>query len=395
MHIFFSVGEPSGDQHGAQLMQELRWRYPEAQFSGFGGPHMQQAGLDCLYPLTDLAVMGIGSVLPLIGKFLRLNRRAGQFLKSHRPDAVVLIDFPGFNWWIAAQSKRAGIPVYYYCPPQLWAWAPWRIRKVRKYVDCVLSVLPFEAAWYRERGINVEYVGHPFFDEVRAHVIDGEFCDRLTEHGGPTVAILPGSRKQEVNRNFPIMLEVIRNLLERHPAARFPVACYKRWHHDRCKELIAQSPHLRGVRGDDRPITLHVGRTPEIIESSDCALMVSGSVSLELLARRTPAAVMYHADWFMNLAARTVITAKYMSLPNLMVGRPIMPEFPFYKRVAESTARITAQLDDWLSHPDSLAAAKAELETLADEVVQPGGVSNAADAIIRQLGLPESSRRAA
>src|SRR5690606_5128276 len=128
-----------------------------------------------------------------------------------RPDAVVLIDFPGFNWWIARKAKAAGIPVLYYLPPQLWAWGPWRIRKVRKFVDHVLCGLPFEYDWYATRGISAEYVGHPFFDEVADHPLDPEFCRQWTSPGedGPrTIGILPGSRNHEVHRNWPMMLEI-------------------------------------------------------------------------------------------------------------------------------------------------------------------------------------------
>lgn len=388
MHIFFSVGEPSGDQHASQLMQELRWRYPEAQFSGFGGPHMQQAGLECLYPLTELAVMGIGGVLPLLGKFYGLARKGAEYLKTHRPDAVVLVDYPGFNWWIAKAAKQQGIPVYYYCPPQLWAWGTWRIRKLRKYVDCVLSVLPFEAEWYRGRGINVEYVGHPFFDEVHAHRLDGTTCDRLTDSGAALVALLPGSRKQEVLRNFPVMLDVAKRLHAKHRGIRFPVACYRKWHYDQCQSMIVGEYAKL-------PIDLYVDRTPEVVENSQCALMVSGSVSLELLARRTPAVVMYRATQFMRFLANILIHVKYMSLPNLMLNRPLMPEFPFAGQLDKHAGLIAAALDEWLSNPEKLAAVRSEMDALASEVAVTGGVSRAADAIIRQLDLPESRRRAA
>ena len=167
---------------------------PGVRFSGLGGPEMQAAGCDCLYQLTDLAVMGFGQVIPLIGEFYRVYRRARDFLRREHPDAVVLVDFPGFNWWIAAAAKKQGIPVYYYCPPQLWAWAPWRIRKVRKFVDCVLSVLPFEAEWFRARDVDVSYVGHPFFDDVAAHELDSEFLTSIRKDAPFNSGALTGAR---------------------------------------------------------------------------------------------------------------------------------------------------------------------------------------------------------
>ncbi len=179
MHIFFSVSEPSGDQHAAHLMRELQARQPDVRCSGFGGPLMEEAGLESQFRLTNLAVMGLLKVLPLIGKFYSLVKQAERYLAEQKPDAVVLVDFPGFNWWIAKKAKAAGIPVFYFLPPQLWAWASWRVRRVRKYVDHVISALPFERDWYQQQNIAVDYVGHPFFDEVADHPLDEQFCRQL------------------------------------------------------------------------------------------------------------------------------------------------------------------------------------------------------------------------
>jgi lipid-A-disaccharide synthase len=378
MHIFFSVGEPSGDQHAAGLMREIRRRRPDTRFSGFGGPLMSAAGNEELYRLTDLAVMGIAAVLPLLWTFYRLVRKADRFLREQKPDAVVLVDFPGFNWWIARKAKRHGIPVYYYMPPQLWAWAPWRIRKVRKWIDCVLAALPFEADWYRQRGVNVEYVGHPFFDEVAEHPLDVDFCDSLRQDGERNVAILPGSRNQEVRRNFPHMLDVMRRLHERHRDVRFRVACYKPSQRDHCEALIQQ-----GYSG--LPIDLYVGRTSEIIETAECCLMVSGSVSLELLARGTPAVVLYRGTVFTELLIRSLVTCRFMSLPNLIADRELMPEFPFSRPVDRNVRLMTARLDHWLGEASSLARVRREMVQLRSEVAQTGGIARAAEVLVDQI----------
>ncbi|WP_437204183.1 lipid-A-disaccharide synthase [Planctomicrobium sp. SH664] len=386
MHLFFSAGEPSGDQHAAQVMQQLKKRHPGIRLSGFGGPEMAAAGQDRLYQLTDLAVMGLAGVLPLLKTFWRLYKEAEAFLLKEKPDGVVLVDFPGFNWWIAKAAKRAGVPVFYYCPPQLWAWAPWRIRKVHRWVTCVLSVLKFEADWYRNRNVDVELVGHPFFDEVAAHPLDQQAVRAIQAGTDRVVGILPGSRKQEVERNFPIMLQVIEALHRKHPDVRFPVACFKQWHYDRCAQLLA-------AHGGNLPVDLHLSRTPEVIEAADCCLMVSGSVSLELLARKTPAVVLYKAGLFIYCIGIFLGTIKYMSLPNLIADRVVMPEFPFWHKQRSATRQMIKTLDHWLSDPQALAHVQQEVSQLADDVVATGGVARAAEVLLQRLTATDKQQQ--
>lgn len=392
MRLFFSVGEPSGDQHAAQLLPALRSQVPDLDCTGFGGPLMEQAGFRNLYRLTDLSTVGLG-FLPAVGTFYRQYRRARVVLRQEQPDAVVLVDCPGFNWWIASAAKELGIPTLYYLPPQLWAWAPWRIKRVRKWVDVILAALPFEAEWYRSRGIDAELVGHPFFDEVAQHRLDQAFLDRCRwgEHGHPvrTVGILPGSRRKEVELNFPVQLQVMQRLARRHGDVRFRVACYKESQRDFCR---------RALRGEFArlPVDLHVGRTPEIIEAADCCLMTSGSVSLEMLARTTPAVVQYRSGPFTGLMAKSLVICPYISLPNLIAGRPLLPEHAFVARSQLHSRDIAAQLDDWLSHRTQLERVKLELQKVKEQVVRTGGVAQAAAAILRRLGhAPATSLRKA
>src|SRR5206468_10273114 len=166
MRIFFSAGEPSGDVHGANLIGALRRLRPEVECEGFGGERMEAAGCRLHYPLTRLAVMWFLRALTNAPTFLDLLSRADRHFAKDPPDAVVLIDYPGFNWWVARRAHFHGIPVFYFVPPQLWAWAGWRVKKMRRFVDHVLCSLPFEETWYHERNVPADYVGHPFFDEL-------------------------------------------------------------------------------------------------------------------------------------------------------------------------------------------------------------------------------------
>jgi lipid-A-disaccharide synthase len=197
--IFFSAGEPSGDLHGANLIRQLQEQCPGLRAVGYGGPKMAEAGCRLHADLTALAVMWFARAILNLHKFWDLASRADRYFRHHRPDAVVLIDYPGFNWWIARRAKAHGIPVFYYCPPQIWAWARWRVKKMRRLVDHVLCSLPFEAPWFRRHGCNATFVGHPFFDEVRRYAYDEQFIEEHRAAGrgqshfrGETAASLHG-----------------------------------------------------------------------------------------------------------------------------------------------------------------------------------------------------------
>ncbi len=225
MHIFISAGEPSGDLHGANLIRALRQTHPGITCIGFGGEHMEAAGCRLLYPLCRLAVMWVLRVLANTHVFLRLLAMADRYFHDQRPDAVVLIDYPGFNWWLARRARRHGIPVFYFVPPQLWAWAGWRVRKMRRYVDHVLCTLPFEQEWYQARAVSAHYVGHPYFDELAEQQLDAVFVAGQQSRPGTIIGLLPGSRNQEIERNLSTLLQSAGRIHAARPDTRFLVAC--------------------------------------------------------------------------------------------------------------------------------------------------------------------------
>ncbi|HXT61266.1 MAG TPA: lipid-A-disaccharide synthase, partial [Pirellulales bacterium] len=289
MKIFFSVGEPSGDLHAANLMRAIRARRPDVEFVGYGGPLMAQAGCQLHVDLTALAVMWLLRALLNLHKFLALVRRADRYFRHERQAAVVLVDYPGFNWWIARRAKAHGVPVFYYAPPQIWAWASWRVKKMRRFVDHVLCSLPFEEQWFRERGCNATFVGHPYFDEVRRQRLDQDFLDQQIVREGPLVTILPGSRTQEVEHNLRWFLKAAALVRQAVPDVRFAVASFKPHQAEFARRLAAET---------DLPIEVFLHRTPELIELADCCMAVSGSVSLELLYHGKPTVVLYSISRF-------------------------------------------------------------------------------------------------
>lgn len=378
MHLFFSVGEPSGDQHAAHLIRELKRRRPDVDCVGFGGEEMRAAGCQLHFRLTDMAVMGFFAVVPLLWKAFQLIRQAKRYFEEQRPDAVVMIDYSGFNWWIAKYAKRAGVRVIFYGPPQLWAWSEYRIERIRRNVDDVLCCLPFEPAWYAERGVKVEYVGHPFFDEVTDHRLDEDFVESWSSSKHRNVAILPGSRDSEVRHNFPNMVEAMRRLNERHPNVRFIVACYKEAHRQFCNAYLTS--HASRL-----PVHLFVGKTPEVIQTGEFCLMVSGSVSLEVLARGKPAVVIYWTDRLTYLIGRALLTVKYLSLPNLFVDREVMPEFLFIGGQTKLLNPLTEVLHGWLSVDERLSAAQNEMAELRERYAQTGATHRVADYLLQRL----------
>ena len=383
-NIFFSVGEPSGDLHAAKLIAQLRQQQPDATFRGFGGVRMQDAGCQLDYELTNLAVVGFAAVLPKLREFLRVANQASDIFAKHRPDAVVLVDFPGFNWHIAERAKQHQIPVIYYLPPQLWAWGSWRIGKMRRTVDHVICNLPFEPEWYRQRNMSVDYVGHPFFDEVKHHQLDSRFLARWQEHAGVQVAVLPGSRHREIRKIWPMQLAAIRELAVRHPTARFLVAALKDQHCLWCSEQLTAA---------DRQLNIEffVGKTSEIIEIADCSLMKSGSVSLEMMARGTPSVVVYHVSRTFYAVVCAVTRLKSMTLPNLIAGEIIMPEFLAVGSTARAIAESIAALDRLMSDAALRSEQRQRLLELSRQIMSAEGISLAGS----NSGSSSASSRAA
>ncbi len=373
MHLFLSAGEPSGDLHGANLIRALAERHPRLRVTGLGGDRMRAAGADLLYPLADMAVMWFGRALWNLPTYLKIARRSEVHIRSARPAAVVVIDCPGFNWSIAKRAHRAGVPVYYFVPPQLWAWAGWRVAKMRRWVRTVLTALPFEDDWYRDRGVATHYIGHPYFDEIAEQRIDRGFVAAQKRAGGPVVALLPGSRNQEVTANFPLMLAAAAKVKAAVPGARFLVASFKDRQARTARELLA---------GSGLPAEVHVGRTPEIIEAADACVAVSGSVGLELMSRLKPAVVVYKITSIARVISRPFITCRYISLVNLLAGDEVYPEF---LTTRDDSAAVARHVTDWLTRPAAREAVVTRLRELRARAAVPGACDRAAEFLLADL----------
>jgi len=374
MRIFLSAGEPSGDLHGANLVRTLQQLHPSLECVGFGGEHMEAAGCKLLFPLCRFAVMWFLRVLVNLPAFANLLARADRYFRHHRPDAVVLIDYPGFNWWLARRAHFHGVPVFYFVPPQLWAWAGWRVGKMRRWVDHVLCNLPFEESWYQARGVQAHYVGHPYFDELPRQQLDGEFMNRQQAAARPVVALLPGSRTQEVQRNWPMILKAAQLIHAVRPDVRFLVACFRETH----RQAVEESLH-----GQRLPMEICAGRTPEIIALARACIAVSGSVGLELLYHNKPSVVVYRIGSLDLRLCRLFKTSPFISLVNLLAEKEVYPEFLTDRCEAEA---IAGKLLGWLNDPAAHAAACHELAALRRRVAAPGACARTARYILEVLG---------
>lgn len=403
MRIFFSVGEPSGDLHGANFIAAIRKRSPEIECVGYGGPRMAEAGCELHVDLTQMAIMGFAKVLGSIPKFWRLYRSALESFRREPPDAVVLIDFPGFNWWIARAAKRYGIPVFYYGTPQIWAWAQWRAKKMRRLVDHALCKLPFEEKWMRQRGINATYVGHPFFDELETRQLDEKFLADYSSRPGPLVTILPGSRTQEVKMNLASFLKAAALVKQQTPEVRFAIAAFKESQAESARLAVAQC-------GLD--IEVFVGRTPELMHLAHCCMSTSGSVSLELLYHTRPSVMLYRVRLPIFLLVRVVLArVKYMTLVNLLADdtamekvyrgyneklpqyrNAVLPEYPTWRDKSKQIAR---HINTWLEDDAAHLRCVARLRELKAEVAHGGASQRAAEYVLDQLQHKTESKDAA
>ncbi len=402
MKLFFSVGEPSGDLHGANLIESLKRFAPDIECVGYGGPKMAAAGCELHTDLTEYAVMWLSQVFRNLSKFRQLYRDARKYFHTHRPDGVVLIDYPGFNWWIARAARSANIPVYYYGTPQMWAWAGWRVRKMRRLVDHALCKLPFEADWFNARGCRATYVGHPYFDELSERQLDAQFIDQLRRDARPLVTILPGSRTQEVTNNLTSFLRAVQLIRAELPDVRVAIASFN----ERQAELARQQVRASGVEAE-----VYVGRTPELIDAAECCLACSGSVSLELLYHEKPSVILYSVPRLQYWVVRYLLMqVRYITLVNLLAvenpfGRPQpfrrgdpecerlpIPEYASYEDESPNLARHALE---WLTDPARRQAKIQQLRALKARYAQAGASNAAAALLLRELEPSRHQRRAA
>ena len=370
MNIFISAGEPSGDLHGSNLAKALLAQDPSIKLFGFGGSKMREAKCNLIYPLVDFAVMGLYQALKAYPQFKKILNLAIDHFMQCKPDVLVLIDYPGFHWHLAAAAKTLGIPVIYFVPPQIWAWASWRVKKMRKLTDLVLCNFPFEEKWFKQNNVSAKLIGHPFYDQILNQKLDEGFIATEKSKAGLAIGLLPGSRNQEVAMNFDTLLKAANLLNQEHPETRFLVAAFSEAH----KKII-----LDKIKNTNLPIEVHTGKTPEIMNLVYACASVSGSVSLELLGAQTPSVIIFQTSPLMSIAAFALKNTPYITLVNLLAEKEIFPErFGYFC----NAKWVFDQLSDWIKFPEKRQALVKEMSTLKSLTMSGGASEKGAIEII-------------
>jgi lipid-A-disaccharide synthase len=365
--LYFVAGEASGDEHGAALMSSLRGLAPDWEFHGRGGPHMKEMAGHAFLNWSDAAaVVGLWEVVKRYGYFREQFQRTLNEITATNPDAVVLIDYPGFNLRLARALRKSSprLKIIYYISPQVWAWNRRRIGQMSRFLDLMLCIFPFEAELYNQSGLRTLFVGHPMIENLAKR--------RTGEARDPNlVGLFPGSRSREVKKIFPVLLEAAAEIVEQRAEAGFEVAAASAALAFQIRELLGRSPLRERVH-------VVTGDASGLMQRAFVGLVASGTATLEAAYFRLPFVLVYKVSWPTYFAARLVIRTKHLGMPNVLAGREIVPEFLQHearpKAIAAAVLRLTNE-----------SAAREEMISEFDGVVARLGESGASDKAARAI----------
>jgi lipid-A-disaccharide synthase len=362
MRYYIVAGERSGDLHGSNLVKEITKIDHTSQFRGFGGEFMQQAGVDLTVNYAEMAFMGLAELVTNANKIRKYIRLCKADILSNKPDVIILIDYGGFNLQIARFGKKNGFKIFYYIPPKYWAWYPGRALWLKPYVDHLFVILPFEKEFFKKFKWEAHYVGNPVLDAIKAHISNHHPTNNINSNNDkrPLVALLPGSRKQELKRVIPMMAEVVR----RFPAHRFAVAAVNNLDPVWYKELR-----------DLKNVELIFEDTYNLLQNAKAAIVTSGTATLETALFKVPQIVVYKANVITYRLAKLLIKVEFVSLVNLIAGRQVV------KEMIQSAA-----------NPDDVAQ---ELGMLLEDGTYRTKMMEGYDEIIKKLDTGSASENAA
>jgi len=373
--IFLVAGEPSSDALGARLMSALKEARGDAvRFAGIGGAGMAAEGLDSLFPMGELSLMGLAEVLPHVPRLLRRIDETVSAIRAQRPDAVVTIDSPGFSFRVARRLAGSGIPLIHYVAPSVWAWRPGRARKIAGFLDHLLALLPFEPPYFRAEGLACTFVGHPVLESGAG---DGDGPAFRRRHGigddVPLLCLLPGSRQGEVSRLLPVFAETVALMAKSRPNVEVALPSVEGLAAAVSTATAMWPVRVRVVTGDAEKF--------DAFAAADVALAASGTVALELAMAKTPAVIAYRMHPLTGWLARRLVRVRYVSLVNLVLDRPVMPELLLGECRADRLAKaVTSLLDDPQARAAQASGAAEALAVLGLDGAAPS--RRAADVVL-------------
>lgn len=366
------AGEISGDHHAAPLMAALKEDNPQHIFWGLGGDHMIQEGLDALYHVKDLSVTGFVEVLKHLSFFKEVMSNVVEQCQIRQPDAAILLDYPGFNLRLGMKLKALGIPVYYYISPQVWAWKKGRVKTMRQFIKRIFVIFPFEEAFYKDQGIPVTFAGHPLVEkDFRLPERSIFFKQQGLDEKKPLVALLPGSRRNELEKHTQPLLEAIQLLKQKRPDLQFVVASLSSLSDSYYLPFTA----LEGVseiKDDPYPMVFH----------ADVAIVASGTATLEAAYLGTPLVVIYRIALLSYLIGKMLVDLDHLAMPNLIIGERAIPELIQKKANGFDISKEVLQL---ISGENARREMLDKLETLKMALGKPGCASVIASQILEEL----------
>jgi lipid-A-disaccharide synthase len=372
MRIMISCGEASGDMYAGALAEELRRRAPDADIFGFGGPRLQAAGGRLIGDYGRFSVTGLTEAVKVVPRSFAMLRKLIDAARELRPHVFVAIDFPDFNFKLMAALRRLGIPIVYYVSPQLWAWRPGRMDTMKEYVDRVLVIFPFEEPLYQRAGVRVQFVGHPLVDMIPAGQDRAAFLrDRGLQVDAPTVALLPGSRRNELERIVPVVTSALSKIRARIPDVQFVVACAPNIPDAMFAPLVHDQPDGRLVLVRDR--------TDDVLVASDVVITASGTATIQCALHEKPMVVVYRVSPLTYRLGKPFVKVDTFAMPNLVAGRRIVPELIQDEFTPERTAEEAIAL---LTDASKRAEMCVALAQVRERLGTPGASARAADTVL-------------
>jgi len=373
--VLIVAGEASGDLHGANLIKMVKQKEPEVEFYGVGGRRMEEAGASLWFNLEELSVVGLTEILTKTGAIVKALSQLKKSLAERTPNLIVLIDFPDFNLMLAKSAKKRAIPVLYYISPQVWAWRRKRVNKIANVVNKMAVILPFEVPIYQEKGMDVEFVGHPLLDVIEKEMMPREevLLRFKLDPAKRLISLLPGSRRDELIRLLPEMLGAVELLEAKFSDLQFALLAASTLDSEEVQNLVAKSKLKVNIFSDHHY---------DLLSASELAVITSGTATLEAALLNTSMVVIYKVSLITYLIARMLIKVKHISLANLLAGKAVVPELI---QTEANSKRIAEEAEKMLNSGETIGRMKLALNQIREKLGEPGASARVADIVLKMI----------